>query len=48
MLAVGLGDDVAGDLLARVATDASLYRFAPSAEELGRVYEGIAGDVGCR
>ncbi|MCC7020602.1 MAG: VWA domain-containing protein [Ardenticatenales bacterium] len=48
VFAVGLGEDAAGELLARVATDTSLYRFAPSAGELGTVYREIAGDVGCR
>jgi uncharacterized protein YegL len=48
VFAVGLGNDAAGELLAKVATDPSLYRFAPSAGELGTVYREIAGDVGCR
>jgi uncharacterized protein YegL len=45
--AIGLGPDVDGELLAKVATDAARLVLAPDAEDLARIYREIARELPC-
>jgi len=44
---IGLGADVDGALLARVAGDPIRYAFAPDAGDLERIYRQLAGGIPC-
>jgi hypothetical protein len=44
---IGLGEDVERDALREIASRPEFFRWAPDGEDLGAVYERIAGEIPC-